>query len=366
MLTNLPNPSMLSALSGPAKVIAPIRAAYASSLLPILFATSSLVAFMPAAYAQSGVTEWGVPDLQGNWKNATVMPFERPAELGTKRAYTEAEAIELERQAQRAVEEDNVPLDPDRPAPAAEALPPVGNYDLFWTDRGMFLPTIDGEFRTSAIIDPANGRIPERVAGFNERMAALAVGKPDRNDGPEGRSLGERCLVAFGNSSGPVMSPVMYNSHMQIVQSPGYVTIVVEMVHDARIIKISDDRSAAAPVLGKWMGDSIGRWEGDTLIVETKHYNPWHSYRGAPTDNLTVTETFRRDGNNKLIYGFTVDDPSVYTAQWSGEYPLSRIEEPIYEYACHEGNYGIIGILAGARRLESLEDAGVDLAIDQE
>jgi len=231
MLTNLPNPSMLSALSGPAKVIAPIRAAYASSLLPILFVTSSLVAFMPAAYAQSGVTEWGVPDLQGNWKN----------------------------------------LDPDRPAPAAEALPPVGNYDLFWTDRGMFLPTIDGEFRTSAIIDPANGRVPERVAGFNERMAALAVGKPDRNDGPEGRSLGERCLVAFGNSSGPVMSPVMYNSHMQIVQSPGYVTIVVEMVHDARIIKISDDRSPAAPVLDKWMGDSIGRWEGDTLIVETKH-----------------------------------------------------------------------------------------------
>ena len=164
MLTNLPNSSMLS---GPAKVIAPIRAASASSLLPILFATSSLVALVPTAYAQSGLTEWGVPDLQGNWKNATVMPFERPAELGTKRAYTEAEAIELERQAQRAVEEDNVPLDPDRPAPAAEALPPVGNYDLFWTDRGMFLPTIDGEFRTSAIIDPANGRIPELVAGFN-------------------------------------------------------------------------------------------------------------------------------------------------------------------------------------------------------
>jgi hypothetical protein len=230
----------------------------------------------------------------------------------------------------------------------------------------MFLPTIDGEFRTSAVIEPANGRIPERVAGFDDRIAALAAGKPERNDGPEGRSLGERCLVSFGNSSGPVMSPVMYNSHMQIVQSPGYVTIIIEMVHDARIIKISDERSVASPALNKWMGDSIGRWEGDTLIVETKHYNPWHLYRGAPTDNLTVIETFRRDGNNKLIYGFTVDDPSVYTAQWSGEYPLSRIDEPIYEYACHEGNYGIIGILAGARRLESLEEAGVELGIDQE
>ncbi|MDC1119440.1 hypothetical protein OAT28_02535 [Gammaproteobacteria bacterium] len=339
---------------------------HTASPLSFLSVLTSVLAIASTAHAQSGVTEWGVPDLQGNWKNATVMPFERPAELGTKRAYTEAEAIELERQAQQAVEEDNEPLDPDRPAPAAEALPPVGNYDLFWTDRGMFLPTIDGEFRTSAVIEPANGRIPERVAGFDDTMAAPAAGRPDRNDGPEGRSLGERCLVSFGNSSGPVMSPVMYNSHMQIVQSPGYVTIIIEMVHDARIIKISDERSAASPALNKWMGDSIGRWEGDTLIVETKHYNPWHLYRGTPTDNLTVIETFRRDGNNKLIYGFTVDDPSVYTAQWSGEYPLSRIDKPIYEYACHEGNYGIIGILAGARRLESLEKAGVELGIDQE
>ncbi|MDF1765804.1 MAG: hypothetical protein P1V29_05425 [Gammaproteobacteria bacterium] len=316
--------------------------------------------------AQSATTEWGVPDLQGNWKNATVMPFERPSELGTKQAYSEAEAVELERQAQQAVEEDNVPLDPNRPAPAAEALPPVGNYDLFWTDRGMFLPTIDGEFRTSAITSPANGRIPERVAGFDDSMRELRANRRDRNDGPEGRSLGERCLVAFGYSSGPVMSPVMYNSHLQIVQSPGYVTLIVEMVHDARIIKIVDERSPASEAHQKWMGDSIGRWEGDTLIVETKNYNPWHEYRGAPTANLTVIETFRRDGNNKLIYGFTVDDPSVYTAQWSGEYPLSRFEEPIYEYACHEGNYGIIGILAGARRLESMAESGVELKVEQE
>ena len=335
------------------------------SSLTFLCIFTAVFAIASTAHGQAGVTEWGVPDFQGNWKNATVMTFERPAELGTKRAYTEAEAIELERRAQQAVEKDNEPLDPDRPAPAAEALPPVGNYDLFWTDRGMFLPTIDGEFRTSAVIKPANGRIPERVAGFDDRMATLAAGRPDHNDGPEGRSLGERCLVSFGNSSGPVMSPVMYNSHMQIVQSPGYITIIIEMVHDARIIKISDERSAASPALNKWMGDSIGRWEGETLIVETKHYNPWHRYRGAPTENLTVIETLRRDGNNKLIYGFTVDDPSVYTAQWSGEYPLSRNEEPIYEYACHEGNYGIIGILAGARRLESLEEAGVGLGIDQ-
>jgi len=310
-------------------------------------------------------TQWGAPDLQGNWKNATVMPFERPSDLGSKQAYTEDEARQLERSAQEAVEQDNEPLDPNRAAPALEALPSVGNYDLFWTDRGMFLPTINGEFRTSAVIDPPNGRIPERVAGFRGLAAQIRASRPDRNDGPEGRGLGERCLIAFGNSSGPVMSPVMYNSHMQIVQSPGYVNIIIEMAHDARIIKITDERNPASQTHNKWMGDSIGRWEGDTLIVETKNYNPWMSYRGAPTENLTVIETFRREANNKIIYGFTVDDPTVYTAQWSGEYPLSKMEEPVYEYACHEGNYGIIGILAGARRLESMEAAGVNRAIEQ-
>jgi hypothetical protein len=314
---------------------------------------------------QTTYTEWGVPDLQGNWKNATVMPFERPRELGTKRAYTEEEAKQLEQRAQQAVEQDNEPLDPNRPAPKLEALPPVGNYDLFWTDRGMFLPTIDGEFRTSAIIDPPNGRIPERVAGFRERMVEVRANRPDRNAGPEGRGLGERCLVAFGYSSGPVMTPVMYNSHMQIVQSPGYVNIIVEMAHDARIIKIADERSPAGEVHQKWMGDSIGRWEGDTLIVETKNYNHWINYRGASTENLTVIETFKRDANNKIVYGFTVDDSSVYSAQWSGAYPLSRMDEPVYEYACHEGNYGIIGILAGARRLEAMAREGIERAIEQ-
>ena len=310
-------------------------------------------------------TAWGVPDLQGMWKNNTVMPFQRPRELGTKQAYTEEEAMQLERQAQRQVEEDNEPLDPNRPAPELEALPPVGNYDLFWTDRGMFLPTINGEFRTSAIIDPPNGRIPERVAGFRERMQERRANQPDANAGPEGRGLGERCLVAFGNSSGPVMSPVMYNSHMQIVQSPGYVTIVVEMVHDARIIRIANARSPASKAHSKWMGDSIGRWEGDTLVVETKNYNHWHTYQGALTENLTVIETFRREGPNKIVYGFTVDDPTVYASQWGGEYPLSRMDDPVYEYACHEGNYGIIGILAGARRLEAMAEEGIEREIRQ-
>ncbi len=248
----------------------------------------------------------------------------------------------------------NEPLDPDRAAPeVTESLPPIGNYDLFWREDAKFIPTIDGEFRTSAITDPANGRMPERVAGFSERMSERRANRPGRSDGPEGRGLGERCLLN-GNFGSPVMRPSIYNSHVQVTQSPGYVSITTEMSHDTRIIKIAEQHNPAAEAQRKWMGDSIGRWEGDTLVVETRYFNNWQSLRGAPTENLTVIETFRRASNNKMIYGFTVDDSSVFTAQFSGEYPLSRIDERIYEYACHEGNYGMTGILAGARRLEQL------------
>lgn len=302
-------------------------------------------------------TEWGTPNFQGVWKHATVMPFERPRALGEKQSYTEEEALQLESVVQERFEENNEPLDPNRPPPeVAASLPPIGNYDLFWRDDAKFIPTINGEFRTSAIIDPVDGRIPARVEGLTDRLRAQRVGRPDRNDGPEGRGLGERCLVAFGNLSGPVMSPVIYNSHLQFVQSPGYIAITAEMVHDTRIIKITNQRNPAGEAHRKWMGDSIGHWEGNTLVVETKHFNNWHTFRGMPVENMTLTETFRRESGNKLIYGFTVNDPTVFTAEFSGEYPLSRIDEPIYEYACHEGNYGMIGILGGARRLESMEE----------
>ncbi len=303
---------------------------------------------------QTPRTEWGAPDFQGVWKHATVMPFERPETLGEKRTYTEAEVLDLERRVQQRFDADNEPLDPNRPAPeVAESLPPIGNYDLFWRDDAQFLPTINGEFRTSAVIEPADGRMPDVLPGARERLLAARGGRRGRsNDGPEGRGLGERCLVGFGNLSGPVMSPVIYNSHLQFAQSPGHIVIVAEMVHDARIIRIADERNPAAAVHRKWMGDSIGRWEGDTLVVETRYFNDWHSLRGLPVENIAITETFRRESDFKLIYGFRVSDPSVFAGEFYGEYPLSRIDEPIYEYACHEGNYGMLGILQGARRLD--------------
>jgi hypothetical protein len=304
-------------------------------------------------------TEWGVPNFQAVWKHLSIIPFQRSTELGDKRFYTEEEALAIERAEQERFDADNEPLDPNRPAPViAESLPPIGNYDLFWREDAQFIPTINGELRTSAIIDPANGRMPELLPAMANRLQEQRRDDQDTrgrsSNGPEGRSLGERCLVAFGNLSGPVMSPIIYNSNLQFVQSPGYITIVAEMVHDARIIKITDERNPAAESQRKWMGDSIGHWEDDTLVVETKYFNSSHRFRGLPVENLTVSETFRRESDNKLIYGFTVNDPTAFTAEFSGEYPLSLSSEPIYEYACHEGNYGMVGILAGARRLEQM------------
>ena len=323
-------------------------------LFPLLLVSLSTTNAIAQDYA-APKTEWGVPNFHGVWKHATIMPFERSLELGEKRAYTEEEALVLEGAVQQKFEAANEPLSPDRAPPeVGEALPSLGNYDLFWREDAKFIPTIDGEFRTSAITDPPNGRMPTRVAGFSERMNARPANRRGRNsDGPEGRGLGERCLLN-GNFGSPVMRPSIYNSHLLFNQSPGYISITTEMAHDTRIIKITDDHNPAAQTQRKWMGSSIGRWEGDTLVVETMHFNNWQTLYGVPTENLTVVETFRRDSNNKMIYGFTVNDPTVFTSQFSGEYALSRINEEIYEYACHEGNYGMTGILGGARRLEQL------------
>jgi len=315
-----------------------------------LTAAMSSTTFAQSAYQVPRLPD-GSPDLQGVWKNATVTPLTRPRALGTQQAYSEEEAIALEREAQLAVEMDNEPLDPDRPPPEATALPPVGNYDLFWTDRGMFIPDINGEFRTSIIIDPPDGQMPSYTEEFRQLQTAARATAPSSFDGPEGRGVGERCLLSFGSSSGPPMLPVMYNSHYQIVQSPGYVVILVEMVHDARIIKLADQHTDIATTQQKWMGDSIGRWEGETLVVETRHFNPQQDFRGA-SENLTVTEHFTRTGQNKIVYRFTVNDPSTFTSQFTGELPLSAATDQIFEYACHEGNYALPGTLAGARIAE--------------
>ncbi|HEY0686496.1 MAG TPA: hypothetical protein VGD45_29425 [Steroidobacter sp.] len=289
----------------------------------------------------------GAVDLQGVWTNATATPMERAPELGTRRAFTDAEAAAISKAAIAAVEADARPSDPDKKIEATSSLPPVGNYNLFWTDRGMHVAVIDGEPRTSMIVEPLNGRVPALTEAAQRRIEATRVGRS--NDGPEGRALGERCLLSFGYASGPPMLPVMYNSYYQIVQSPGYVMILVEMVHDARIIRI-DDKHVPGSVR-KWMGDSIGRWEGDTLVVETRNFRPDQSFRGS-SENAVITERFTRVSKDKIVYRFTIDDPATFTETIKGELPFQSADANIYEYACHEGNYALPGILSGAREEE--------------
>jgi hypothetical protein len=294
----------------------------------------------------------GSPDLQGVWTNATATPVERSPELGDRRAFTAEEAAAISKTALAAVAADAAPSDPDQKIEAIESLPPVGNYNLFWTDRGMTVANINGEYRTSMIIEPANGRIPPLTADGEQRTATRASRNP--NDGPEGRALGERCLLSFGSASGPPMLPVMYNSYYQIVQSPGYVMILVEMVHDARIIRIQDQHAPGG--IRKWMGDSIGHWEGDTLVVETRNFRAEQSFRGS-SESAVVTERFTRVANDKIVYRFTVDDAATFTSSFTGELPFVTVDANIYEYACHEGNYALPGILSGAREAEKSPQA---------
>ncbi|MGI1679198.1 MAG: hypothetical protein K6L75_10730 [Cellvibrionaceae bacterium] len=293
----------------------------------------------------------GSPDLQGIWKNATATPFSRPSEFGNRQAFTKEEAEALSAAAVKKVADDAKPTDPNAPAPKAEPLPPVGNYNLFWTDRGMNATYINGEYRTSILIDPPNGQMPGIKKSAREIMSSRRNG-PNRNDGPEGRGLGDRCLLSFGSSGGPPMLPVMYNSHYQIIQSEDTVAILVEMVHDVRMIRIG--KNLKHDSRKKWMGDSIGHWQGDTLVVETVGFRSEQSFRGS-SPNMKVTEYFTRVADDKLVYRFTVNDPDAFEAPFTGELAFSGVDEIIYEYACHEGNYALEGILNGARREEKLK-----------
>lgn len=308
-----------------------------------------------AAYAADDYvvprTEYGHPDLQGVWTNASQTPLERPRELGEKRAFTQQERMAQEQQWQDYIDARQAPSDPDRPPPA-DRNTDLG-YDNFWVDMGTDVIEINGEFRTSIIIDPPDGRIPY-AEGARERM--MATYRRMSYDGPEARPMGERCLVSFGSSSGPPMLPVMYNNNYQIVQNEDYVMILVEMVHDARIIPL--DKGHGPAEIPKWMGDSVGRWEGDTLVVESTNFRPDQVFRAA-TEALTVTERFTRVSDRKIVYSFTLDDPAGYARPWTGEVAMNLRppeSDRMYEYACHEGNYALSGILAGARQQEVLQE----------
>jgi hypothetical protein len=237
----------------------------------------------------------------------------------------------------------------------------VGGYNGFWLDPGLNVIRIDGVARSSIITDPPNGRIPPLTDAGKARLAAQAERAKAHGefDHPEVRPLSDRCLLSFGSNAGPPMLPnYFYNNNYTIVQTRDHVMILSEMVHDVRIIRLGKVERLPATVR-PWLGDSIGRWEGDTLVVETTNIKPaqlrqpsilW-AYRGA-SDDLKVTERFTRTGPDTVNYKFTMEDPATFTAPFSGELPFTRIDELIYEYGCHEGNYAMQNILAGERARE--------------
>ena len=309
-----------------------------------------------AANYKAPRTADGHPDLQGVWTNATLTPVERPKMLGDKLVLSEAEALQMEKRMR------DFAVKSDRPSDLSQELPKgnVGGYNVFWFDSANQVAKVNGERRSSLIVSPANGQVPTLSEPGQKRLdARMARASQAGFDGPEVRALGERCILGFGSNSGPPMLPVMYNSNYQIVQSANTVMIMVEMVHDARIIRLGGTHPSDH--IRKWMGDSIGHWEGDTLVVETTNFNPAQplqigqgaTYRSIPVSpKLKVIERFTRTAARTIQYDFTIEDPETFSSAWRGEIPFHYTDQNIYEYACHEGNYALPGILAGAREQE--------------
>lgn len=311
--------------------------------------------FVPGIAAQDWQvprTANGNPDLGGFWTNETQTPLEREPSLGNKQAFTASEAQAAEQDRRNYLNVANADIDPDRGAPTDGFVD--ASYNQFWLDSFDQMMMVDGEFRTSIVTDPPNGRIPF-LPGKETGMYYVAPPPSGFGlyDGPEVRPLGDRCLTSFGYHAGPVMLPFLYNNNYQIVQTDDYILILVEMVHDARIIRMNG--SALPDSARQWMGDAIGHWEGDTLVVESRNFNPNQHFFNASMDRLQVTERFTRVADDRILYQFSVDDPGAYSSQWSGELPFiaKPDDERIYEYACHEGNYALPSILAGARVQEA-------------
>jgi hypothetical protein len=307
----------------------------------------------------------GHPDLQGMYDLATLTPVERPAGQPLNLSKEQADRLEQQVAARRA--RGRQPSRTDRVAPpvggdgSTGAAGGVGGYNGFWIDAGDRYVVIDGLRRTSIIVDPIDGHIPAATAEARQRNAARLTPTSDAAensgatgagafDNPEQRPLGERCILGFGQTAGPPALPdYFYNNLHRIVQTPDSVLIETEMIHDARVVRMNQPH--LPQTIRKWMGDSVGKWEGDTLVVDTTNFTDKTRYRGS-SENLHVVERFSRIDARTLLYAFTVEDPHTWTAPWKGEYTWPATNDQMYEYACHEGNYALGDILRGARVLE--------------
>jgi len=277
----------------------------------------------------------GQPDLQGVWSNATLTPLERPAALAGREFLTENEQAENEKALQPRT----------RASAGTEA-----HYDFLQYGLDPLQAKRASSRRTSLIVDPPDGRVPPLTPEAKKRAAARAEARKRSGpfDGPESRSLSERCIVMPG--AGPPMLPEAYNSNIQFQQGPGYVAILQEEIHDVRIIPL-DGRPHLGPNIRQLMGDSRGRWEGNTLVVDTTNFTDKTNFRGS-SENLHVVERFTRVDEDTILYEFTVDDPATWTRPWKAEQSMVKTKGPIFEFACHEGNYGLANNLSGARAEE--------------
>ena len=301
----------------------------AAALVPLLAAPA-------AGQGESPRTAWGAPDLQGVWDFRTITPLQRPEELGDQEFLTEEQAANRE---QAAVDRDVELWEAE--ARRTEAGGNVGAYNNFWMDRGT---NVVETRRTSLIVDPPNGRLPALSEDGQRRADERRVRRAEHPaDSWLDRSSYDRCILGF--NQGPPMTPGGYNQNMQLFQTPDHVVVLNEMVHDSRIIPI-DGRPR--PGIDSWTGESRGRWEGDTLVVETVDFSARHNWRGT-TPERHLIERFTRVDEDTLLYEFTVTDPGTWTAPWTAQVPMRLNELPLFEYACHEGNYSLEGILAGAR-----------------
>lgn len=315
-------------------------------------------------------TATGKPDFSGTYDTKTLTPLERDGRaedsdvLAPEDAESEARWTRANNRSS-----DNRVLDPNRPAPpkggdgSGGAAGNTGGYNRFWIDTGEEFTQVDGEYPTSIVYYPENGRRPGWTQEAIERFAAwrphlrkntgraywLDEGIAGPSDHPEFLTTSDRCLLGFSSTGGPPMLPAPYNNIKRVVQSGDTLMILIEMVHDARIIRIDGEHVPAD--VRKWLGDSIAWWEGDTLVVDTTNFNDTPALGGATRD-LHVVERFSMVDSDRMLYDFTVSDPGAWKDKWSGRYTWPRTEDQLYEYACHEGNYSMQGILKGARELE--------------
>jgi hypothetical protein len=317
--------------------------------LPLLIAAFALVAgAAQAAPYRAPRTSTGAPDLQGLWTNSSLTFLQRPPVFKNLIA-TEAEAKTMQAGFNSLIGDLLKPTaDPKGGAPAVVKEAPQADF----LEMDLHLAKVNGQMRSSWIVDPADGKIPFTDAGRKANRAA----NQETYDGPEGRPLSERCLIAVGSPDGPPMMNTGFNANYQIVQTPDHVAIEIEMNHDVRIIRMTD-RKHAPDAIRLWLGDSVGWWDGDTLVVETANLRPGvivASLGGGFTYTATtrIVERFTRTAPDQILYEFTVSDPASFKKPWSAQMPMRPSKGPIYEYACHEGNYSLPNALSGARAEE--------------